>query len=46
VWRGALARQAVKCLAVDDERGLVQAPFECLGCEARVTLRLTDVTAP
>ena len=45
VWRGALARQVVKCLAVDDERGLVSALFQCFNREIKTTLQIDQVTA-
>jgi transcription antitermination factor NusG len=44
VYRGALARQVVHCLSVDDDRGLVHALWSCLGREVRTTIRLDEVT--
>jgi transcriptional antiterminator RfaH len=44
VYRGALARQVVQCLAVDDHRGRVLALWQCFGREVRVKLRLSEVT--
>ena len=44
VYRGALARQVVRCLAVDDQKGLVVALWSCLGREVRTTIRLDEVT--
>ena len=44
VYRGALARQVVRCLAVDDQKGLAVALWSCLGREVRTTIRLDEVT--
>jgi transcriptional antiterminator RfaH len=44
VYRGALARQVVECLAVDDERGIVHALWEALGRRVECSVPLDAVT--
>jgi transcription antitermination factor NusG len=44
VYRGALARQVIECLAVDDERGLVKALWECMGRKVETIVPLDAVT--
>ena len=44
VYRGALARQVIECLAVDDERGLVHALWNCMGRRTEITVPLDAVT--
>jgi len=43
VYRGALARQVVECLAVDDEHGIVCALWEALGRKVECTVPLDAV---
>jgi hypothetical protein len=44
VYRGALARQVVECLAVDDHRGLVHALWSCFGRQVERSVLLDAVT--
>jgi transcription antitermination factor NusG len=44
VYRGALARQVIECLAVDDERGLVKALWDCFGRKVETVVPLDAVT--
>jgi transcriptional antiterminator RfaH len=44
VYRGALARQVVHCIAVDDERGIVRALWEALGRRVECSVPLDAVT--
>ena len=44
VYRGALARQVVECLSVDDERGVVHALWEALGRRVECSVPLDAVT--
>jgi hypothetical protein len=44
VYRGALARQVVHCISVDDGRGLVRALWQALGREVEATIPLDAVT--
>jgi len=44
VYRGALARQVIECLAVDDEKGLVKALWECMGRKVETVVPLDAVT--
>ena len=44
VYRGALTRQVIECLAVDDERGLVKALWDCFGRKVETVVPLDAVT--
>jgi transcriptional antiterminator RfaH len=44
VYRGALARQVIECLAVDDKRGLVRALWTCFGSRVEMQIPLDAVT--
>ena len=44
VYRGALARQVIECLAVADERGLVKALWDCFGRRVETVVPLDAVT--
>jgi transcription antitermination factor NusG len=44
VYRGALARQVVECLKVDDEKGIVRALWDCMGRKVEATIPLDNVT--
>jgi transcription antitermination factor NusG len=44
VYRGALTRQVVECLAVDDHRGLVRALWSCFGRQVECSVPLDAVT--
>jgi transcription antitermination factor NusG len=44
VYRGVLARQVIECLAVDDERGLVKALWDCMGRRVECSVPLDAVT--
>lgn len=44
VYRGALARQVIECLAVDDEKGLVKALWDCFGRRVETVVPLDAVT--
>jgi len=44
VYRGALARQVIECLAVDDEKGLVKALWDCFGRKVETVVPLDAVT--
>ena len=44
VYRGALARQVVHCISVDDERGIVHALWEALGRKIETTIPIDTVT--
>jgi transcription antitermination factor NusG len=44
VYRGALTRQVIECLAVDDEKGLVNALWECMGRKVETIVPLDAVT--
>lgn len=44
VYRGSLAGQVIECLAVDDEKGLVKALWECMGRKVETVVPLDAVT--
>jgi transcriptional antiterminator RfaH len=44
IYRGALARQVVECLAVDDHKGLVHALWSCFGRPVECSVPLDAVT--